>query len=317
MLVTIPLCLFETRKTMTTTANHRPIVVGVHGSPTSWPALAWAAEEAATRRLPLSLVCAWDSHYDLSSIGVLPDAVRRHCEGILDAARERVEAVQPSVEVTVQSFLGPAARVLVDASREADTVVVGSRNYRPIHSALIGGSSLAVVAHATCPVVVVRSTDEMAKHEGVDHQTVGHVVVGVDGSDASTDAIGYAFAHASQRGVPLTVLHTWQTEYVAGVVSDLAVEDVSTRLGEQEMAVAAESMAGWREKFPDVQVSSRVVASNPVLALVDESTTAGLIVIGSRGRGAISGALFGSIGHGVLHGSLCPVAVVKPEHGRR
>ncbi len=302
---------------MATHANHHPLVVGVDGSPTSWPAVAWAAEEAATRGLPLRLVSAWESHYDLASLGLLPDAVRTHCQGILDAARKQVETAQPSVDVTEQSFLGPAARVLVESSQEADTVVVGSRNYRPIHSALIGGTSLDVVAHATCPVVVVRSTDGAAEREGDDRQTDGHVVVGVDGSDASTDAVGYAFAHASQRGVPLTVLHAWQTEYVASVVSDLAAEDVSTQLAEEEMAVAAESIAGWRDKFPDVQVRSRVVASNPVQALVDESKTAGLVVIGSRGRGALSGALLGSIGHGVLHRSLCPVAVVKPNHGRR
>lgn len=299
---------------MATHANHHPLVVGVDGSPMSWPAVAWAAEEAANRRLPLRLVSAWESHYDLASLGLLPDAVRTHCQGILDAAREQVETAQPSVDVTEQTFLGPAARVLVESSREADTVVVGSRNYRPIHSALIGGTSLDVVAHATCPVVVVRSTGAA---EGEDRQTDGHVVVGVDGSDASTDAVGYAFAHASQRGVPLTVLHAWQTEYVASVVSDLAAEDVSTRLAEEEMAVAAESIAGWRDKFPDVPVRSRVVASNPVQAMVDESKTASLVVIGSRGRGALAGALLGSIGHGVLHGSLCPVAVVKPDHGRR
>ncbi|MDQ2797377.1 MAG: universal stress protein [Actinomycetota bacterium] len=302
---------------MSDTAQHRPVVVGVDGSATSWPAVAWAAEEAATRRLPLRLVSAWESHYDLASLGLLPDAVRTHCQGILDAAREQVETAQPSVDVTEQSFLGPAARVLVESSQEADTVVVGSRNYRPLHSALIGGTSLDVVAHATCPVVVVRSTDGAAAAEGDDGRPHGHVVVGVDGSDASTEAVGYAFARAAQRDVPLTVLHAWQSDYVAGVISGLAAEETTAQLADEEMAVASESMAGWRDKFPDVQVSHRVVASNPIQALVDESKTASLLVVGSRGRGTITGALLGSIGHGVLHGSLCPVAVVKSGHGRR
>jgi len=73
----------------------------------------------------------------------------------------------------------------------------------------------------------------------------------------------------------------------------------------------AESLAGWSGKYPDVTVTRRVVHAHPVTALVDSAAGAQMVVVGSRGHGAVRSLLLGSVSHGLLHLAQCPVAVVR------
>ena len=287
---------------MTATRRHPPVVVGVDGSPTATPALRWAVREASTRRIPIRLVSAWNPSYDIETLGLAARTVEDHCRGILDAARNDIADADPGIEVTSTTYIGPPTTALVEASGHADTIVVGSRARRVFPAFLLGATSLEVAAHAVCPVVVVR--------ERADAHT-GRVVVGVDGTPRSSEAVAYAFAYASAHDVDLTVLHAFQVEYVAGVLSALTAEDSNARLRQEELALTAETVAGWGEKYPDVRVESTTIHDHPVDALVRASTTADLVVLGGRRRGPIGGALLGSVGHGVLHDAHCPVAVVR------
>jgi nucleotide-binding universal stress UspA family protein len=78
----------------------------------------------------------------------------------------------------------------------------------------------------------------------------------------------------------------------------------------EEKRVLAESMAGWSEKYPDVQVEYQILPGHPVQALVIGAATSSLLVVGSRGRGSLRSLLLGSVSHGVLHHTRGPVAVV-------
>jgi nucleotide-binding universal stress UspA family protein len=287
---------------MTATHRHSPVVVGVDGSHTAGPALHWAIREASTRRIPLRLVSAWNPSFDIDALGLAAHEVEDHCRVILDAALDEVAEADASLEVTRTSYIGPASTALVDASHHADTVVVGSRGLRTVPAFLLGATSLEVAAHAACPAVVV--------HEEADGSS-GRVVVGVDGTPRSSEAIAYAFAYASAHDVSVTVLHAFQVEYVAGVISQLSAEDSNARLAQEELALTAETVAGWGEKYPDVHVEMVTIHDHPVDALVSSSRTADLVVLGGRRRGRVGGALLGSVGHGVLHDAHCPVAVVR------
>jgi len=75
----------------------------------------------------------------------------------------------------------------------------------------------------------------------------------------------------------------------------------------------AERLAGWSEKYPDVEVRRRVVRDRPAAELVDLSRTARLVVVGSRGRGGVRGLLLGSVGHALIHHAHCPVLVARPS----
>ncbi|MEP6648866.1 MAG: universal stress protein [Lapillicoccus sp.] len=284
------------------------MVVGVDGSPTSGPALRWAIREAGVRRIPLHLISAWDPSFDIDTLGLAKATVEAHCKAVLDDACADIAAVEPTVHVTRSTYIGPAVRALIESSHHADILVVGSRRLPAASAFLLGATSLEVAAHSACPVVVVRESERLQPN-------AGRVVVGVDGSAVSSEAVGYAFAHAAAHGLELTVLHAYQPEYVAGVISELAAEESNVRLVQEELAVTSETFVGWREKFPDVAVHARTVPSHPVDALVAASKTAGLVVVGSRGRGALGSALLGSVGQGVLRHAHCPVAVVRPHPG--
>jgi nucleotide-binding universal stress UspA family protein len=77
-----------------------------------------------------------------------------------------------------------------------------------------------------------------------------------------------------------------------------------------ERAALADSMSGWAEKYPGVEVEQKVVLGHPVPALVASATDARLLVVGCRGRGALRSLVLGSVSHGVLHHAAGPVAVV-------
>src|SRR4029450_1953327 len=106
------------------------------------------------------------------------------------------------------------------------------------------------------------------------------MLVGVDGSAISEAAIAFAFEEASWRGLGLTVIHAWQTARMP-VTFDVAE---ATREAAEER-VLAESLAGWSERYPDVQVMSRLVRDHPAPALMEESMGAALLVLGSHARG--------------------------------
>ncbi|WP_404386532.1 universal stress protein [Knoellia locipacati] len=289
--------------------QRRPVVVGVDGAPESRFALTWAIEEAVRRKRPLHLLHA-GAHPDdrrpegahvEDSDAVEPDPART----VLDAALARARAVAPRLEVTTQLTDESPAHALVSASRSAFSLVVGSRGRGALVGAVLGTTSAEVAATAACPVVVVRRLAEVEPERP-------SVVVGTDGSGLSTEAIGYAFALASLRGLPLTVVHACPARSSGSYVAPWLSDDPAAKVA-QEQAVTAEEVAGWSGQYPDVRVRQHVLRADPVTALVDHSRGAELLVVGSRGFGGLSGRLVGSVSQGVLARAHCPVAVVRAD----
>jgi nucleotide-binding universal stress UspA family protein len=291
-----------------------PVVVGVDGSRSSELAVEWAAKDAGQRQLPILLVSAWNIDFPAQILDWLPDHMDGLCGKSLEAARVRAEGIAPWVTVTTHIDRGHASWALVSASLRADTVVVGSAGLGTAGSGaaglgtvrrfLSGSTAMQVAAHARCPVVVVPATPAHPPRSG-------DVVVGVDGSDVSTDAVEYAFAEASQRKRELTVIHAWDISMIQDTISLSIPSDVSKAFEDGRAAVAAEAVAGWAEKYPDVIVHTQLVRGRPVEALVDASSRAELLVVGSRGHGGFRGLLLGSVSRRVLHLAGCPVAVVR------
>lgn len=291
---------------METTSAHPPLVLGVDGSATSRAALAWAAREASVRRLPVRLVSAWSTHYAVDTIGLAQSVVMDHCTAVLDEAQEAIAAVDPTIPVTTVTHMGSAALAIVEESVGAELVVVGSRGHRALPAMLIGATSLQVAAHAHCPVVVVRE----------DHHALpsrGRVLVGVDGSEASSEAVGQAFAHAARAGAELVAAHAWEVPLTTGVVAAVAAPMDAGPAAQGARAVVARQTGPWREKYPDVRVTTVVEPGRPADLLVERSAEADLVVVGSRGHGVVAGALLGSVGHALLHAAHCPVLVVRPH----
>jgi nucleotide-binding universal stress UspA family protein len=140
------------------------IVVGVDGSAHALRALEWAMREAAMRHTELTVLTVnpamaspWTGRR-LTMPGEAEAKVqsRQAIEKAVAQAAEEIGAQQP-VSVTISVFSGFPARSLIDASREADLVVIGSRGAGGFEALLMGSISSQVVHHAACPVVVVPS----------------------------------------------------------------------------------------------------------------------------------------------------------------
>jgi nucleotide-binding universal stress UspA family protein len=137
------------------------IVVGVDGSDTSRKALAWAYDEAGHHGASLVVVTTWQPA-TLPLYGSVPpenygDQPRKEALELLERFTAELVPKDPAVDVrtSVEEGKNPA-KVLIERSKDADLVVVGSRGRGGFVGMLLGSVSQHIVAHAECPVVVVR-----------------------------------------------------------------------------------------------------------------------------------------------------------------
>jgi len=151
---------------MTSGTNGQELVVaGVDGSAESVRALGWAARYATATGARVQAVLAW--HYPAAAgqapVGVAPDPVHKETEAreraILDEAIAKAYSGQPGPGAEARLGYGHPAQVLIDASKEADLLVVGSHGHGAFTGMLLGSVSIHCVTGAFCPVVVVRGSD--------------------------------------------------------------------------------------------------------------------------------------------------------------
>jgi nucleotide-binding universal stress UspA family protein len=290
------------------------VVIGIDGSEHSRLVVEWGVAEAGRRRLPVRLVHAmtWPPY----SLPVAPgmalpqvdDDLRAAAEAVLADFRAQARDLAPDVEVTTHAEVGTPAQVLLGQSERAALAVVGSRGLGGFTGMLLGSTAVEVSAHAACPVVVVRSWGQSGPGAGV--------VVGVDGSEVSEAAVGFAVEAASLRGTGLLAMHAWRDVAVDAATVPIAVVTDREEVREEAERTLAECLAGWTEKFPDVRIERRLVRDHPAHALITAARDAQLVVVGSRGRGGFRGLLLGSVSHAVLHHASCPVAVVRARRVR-
>lgn len=135
------------------------VVVGVDGSEGSRIALRWAIEEAKLRGATLLAVTVWQypAMTTMPAFGVLPpsDQLDEEARNQLTAILREEGALEAGIKVLEGVSQGPAAAALLEASDEADLLVVGSRGHGGFTGLLLGSVSQHCVTHARCPVVVV------------------------------------------------------------------------------------------------------------------------------------------------------------------
>jgi nucleotide-binding universal stress UspA family protein len=139
----------------------------------------------------------------------------------------------------------------------------------------------------------------------------GVIVVGVDGSDASKDALLWAARQAELTGSALHVVSSWEFPVMAyGALMPLPEDFDSEGLSQKTLDQAIDETLG---EHPAVQVSTVVAEGPPALELLKAAQDADLLVVGSRGHGAFAGMLLGSVSEHCVAHSPCPVVVVR--HG--
>ena len=140
----------------------------------------------------------------------------------------------------------------------------------------------------------------------------GRIVVGVDGSAHSKEALRWAIGQARLTGGPVDAVLSWSLPVDfgiggAGVLESYDWEGVAT-------ATLQETIAQTVDPADADRVTQRVVMGHPAAVLLDATTGAALLVVGSRGRGGFRGMLLGSTSQHVIARAPCPVVVVRaPE----
>ena len=145
---------------------HQHIVVGVDGSSHAQAALRFALAEARLRGATVEAIMAWHLPYYGGVAGMpLPldsEAIEESYRAELERAVARADTSGLATPVERRLVEGTPAGVLLDASKEASLLVVGSRGRGGFVGLLLGSVSHQVAAHARCPVVIVPPTDDLA-----------------------------------------------------------------------------------------------------------------------------------------------------------
>lgn len=281
------------------------IVVGMDGSEGAMHAARWGAREARLRGRGLTL-----AHSVLPNVagggfglGVPPrldviDEMRTAASVELTRIAADLDCADIDIHVEVST---PSGLLLV-ASETATMIILGSRGHGGFRGLLLGSVGSQVTSHAACPVIVMRDESRDGANE---------IVVGIDGSDHSVAALDFAFDEASRHGWKLVAIHAWDVPSYDLIISNQGPLPIPLEhVGDDEVRLAAEVLSGYAENYPDVEVSEQLVRTSPVQAILDSTTNAALVVLGTRGRNAALGALLGSVSNAVLHKAHVPVAIV-------
>ena len=286
------------------------VVVGVDGTEGSIEALRWAAHDAARRQCPLHVMTCAELPVSVeaslvgngSLAGSSMDGLVHQREEVNRRAVELARSFGLGIEVSGETVLGAPGYAVASAARENDTVVVGATSHPGRLTDVLGSVATVVAYRAYGPVVVVHGADRPTPE-------IDRIVVGIDGSACSDEALRWAVDEAARTGAELELVHAWSYPYPSARpgASDPRHE---MRVDAMRMLESAERSA--RAQCQQVRVHSVVSEDNPAKALIDAGRSADLVVVGSRGRGGFAALLLGSTSRTVLQHASVPVALVRP-----
>lgn len=292
------------------TTRQPTVLVGIDGSPAAENALAWAVDYVRRHNGRLRLVTAWSwPTFQGKPIQYGRYNPERSARTMLRSVATECGVPRELVEVVVTK--GSAPHILLEEAKAADLLVVGSRGLGGFSRLMIGSTSSACVHHSPCPVAIVRT--KATQHHGAG------VVVGVDDSDYSKQALRWAMDHVSRSAEQLTVVTVTEAP-PAWLPTRYAVPGTHTPgTGTPEIEL-------WLEELVEKELALRpaplahkprriVLEGNPAGLMVDMSAEANLVVVGSHGSGLFRRAVLGSVSSALaLHGD-CSVVVVREHPG--
>ena len=276
------------------------VVVGIDGSRSAVDAALWAVDEAVGRDIPLRLVYAVDAN----TAGTDPhDGARdlARAEVAVRHALTAVESTDKPVKIEVEILQDLPTKALLQASRRAALLCVGSIGLKHSAHGRIGSTAAALASSARCPVAVVRGHDPLRAEQQ-------WVVAEVDESAASEGVLRLALEEARLRGAPLRVLTTWQSRFT-DIHDGNAVAD-GNRLARAQLD---RRLAQWKKRYPDLDVRAVAVPGNTLNFLTKNAGSIQLLIVGHEQAQGIT-ALVGPPGYAALHNAECSVLICEPQN---
>lgn len=286
------------------------VVVGYDTSPESAAAVRWAATQAAARGWALEVAHVWGfAGREGGGAGDtwLGRQVQAQVQEVAAEGAALATEAAPGVGARAVVLHGPPARVLAERGDEVRMVVVGRHGSGGVRSALVGSAATGVLHRARCPVVVVPA----GTHAGTG---VDPVLVGFDGSPGAFGALEAACEQARRLGtdvravtawsstVETTSPRYWATTYPVHSPGEVALEEAER---------VADRARSWAAAQQDVTVTCDVAEGRAAQVLVRRSHHAGLVVVGTRGRGGFASLVLGSTSRAVVQRAGCPVLVTR------
>ncbi|MBJ7356768.1 universal stress protein [Nocardioides sp.] len=282
-----------------------PVVVGVDGTPGSAGALRYAVAEAARRGASLRLVHVlpvtapvWPG---VPMSGVGDSELRDVATSILEESVAAVRDLAPDLEVVTRLSAGSRSGAVVEASEDAQLVVVGRETQHGVDRILVGAVTAAVAAHAHCGVAVVPS------FWSGDHPRA-RVVVAMKSRANAHAVLTEAFSQARRRGASLTIVTAW--ELPDPYLDRIEVRTHSDDWEEEGRSVIEDVLTSWRREYPDVAVDVRVQHGRAAEVLLAASRDSDLLVLSRRHRAIPPYGHLGGVAHAILRASDVPVVVV-------
>lgn len=235
--------------------------------------------------------------------GVVAEIAEQAGLALEDALRRATEL--GAKRVATKLLEGPAWSLVVDELRRSpfELVVMGTQGRTGIRRFVLGSVAEKVVRHAPCPVLTIRPDGELAPF--------GNILVPLDFSPSSHDAMGLAAQMIARDGVGITLLHV--VEVPVSYRGELTLPGIGEVLDKR----AAEALDRWADELRKkvaVPVTTRWHVGWPgpeVLSVLDEDRSFDLVVMGSHGRMGLRRSLIGSVAEKVVRYAPCAVLVAR------
>ena len=276
-----------------------------------------------------ALACSWKAALTILSVAEFPPGLnpdypvnQQYLTDLLKTASTQLvdlkgRAERRGIVVTTRVATGIPSEEVVAAARaeDSDLIVIGTRGRTGLAHVLLGSTAERVIRGAPCPVLAVRTEQADAEQkEGAPSMPVPmeRILVPVDFSDCSLDALEYAAVIAQQAKAAVMLLHVLEPVSY-GLDFDLghfkSREDVRESWTKRLEELAA------THQHPHMPIEYRLRGGVPADSILDAAQTLScdLIVMGTHGRRGISHTISGSVAEAVLRKARCPVVAVRSQ----
>lgn len=279
---------------MNANEQQKPVIVAVQADQPT--VVEYAAREAFRRRTGLVVLHVYGSVSqdlkDVSAISALPQE-EDEANAVLDQARSVIDGLIDAPHTLYTSQLGTVIETIEKHAADAQLLVVGADDISWFERILNGAIARRLVEHAGCPVIVVPPLHDL-------QAMYGGVCVAIDVDARESGPLRLAFEEASARKTTLVALH-------------LVPEGAGPEGVEAGRVGVAEVLAGWRDEFPDVHVTPRVIHGDDVVpAVAHASEQSELLVVGRPGHHWLNSH---AVASRLTRQSHCPLAVVDWAYG--